>query len=153
MCRTRPSMKRIGKKSVCRSRAEKQSVKNTENWFNLSSLLRPWSRLVTSIASYGKGSACGSTRNSVPACSHHGVVATVEFGFPSTVAQSQSGTRWDVETRHNNQLLRFAVTRGTRYEPTTKPPEHSSLLLEHKPKSQLRLGHGHSQTGLPPRRC
>ncbi len=47
-------------------------------------------------------------------------VGTGELGLTSTVAHRQAGTRWNVETRHCNHLLRSAVTRGTRYEPTKK---------------------------------
>jgi hypothetical protein len=75
-------------------------------------------RLVTSTASYGTGRACGSTRNCVPACSSQTFAATVEFRLMPTVAHGQAGTRWDVETRHIDKLLRSAVTRITRYEPT-----------------------------------
>ena len=82
----------------------------------------PWSRLVTSAASYGMGRECGSTRTRVPLYSRQAHVSTVEFGVSSTVAIRQTGTRWDVATRRRSHLLRSAVTRGTRYEPTRKHP-------------------------------
>ncbi len=59
-------------------------------------------------ASLGR-SVRGSTRNRVPPCSIQRRVVTVEFGFTSTVAHRQAGTRWDLETQHNEHLLRSAV--------------------------------------------
>ena len=120
--------------------AARQAVKNTENWLNSWLLMAAWSRLVTSTASYRMGSEFGPTRSRA-LCAHQPHFATVEFGFPSTVAHRQSGTRWDVETRRKDHLLRSAVTRGSNSQLPQRPdaPAESVSSAPSSASSRSRL--------------